>query len=226
MKKRSISVQRVGFGLFLCNPKYPKTSKLEQTITLHIEGHFTHATESPWPVHFKHSHWWERQSWSKFTSHYTWGTNRVCERKMDVQSTCIPPWHQMNHVSWSLGLFSKPPLGGRPNTKPGNHGTPTAHTRWFILIYHAWRPAWIEIHWNSIQLRTQSHMTSHYTWRPVTTLHDDFRGVLGRPLDTFFWALTIPWSRLLVRVWSGPELTRHITYLLGTSTIVMQEYYI
>ena len=28
-------------------------------------------------------------------------------------------------------------------------------------------------------------MTSHYTWRSVTTLHD-FGGVLGRPLDTFF----------------------------------------
>ena len=30
----------------------------------------------------------------------------------------------------------------------------------------------------------------------MTTLHD-FGGVLGRPLDTFFWALTISWSRLL-----------------------------
>ena len=29
--------------------------------------------------------------------------------------------------------------------------------------------------------------------------------VLGRPLDTFFWALTIPWSRLLDHVWSGPK---------------------
>ena len=38
-------------------------------------------------------------------------------------------------------------------------------------------------------------MTSHYTWRSVTTLHD-VGGVLGRPSDTFFWALTISWSRL------------------------------
>ena len=42
-------------------------------------------------------------------------------------------------------------------------------------------------------------MTSHYTGGFVTTLRD-FGGVLGRPLDTFFWALTISWSRLLVRV--------------------------
>ena len=42
-------------------------------------------------------------------------------------------------------------------------------------------------------------MTSHYTRGSVTTLHD-FAGVLGQPLDTFFWALTISWSRLLARV--------------------------
>ena len=50
----------------------------------------------------------------------------------------------------------------------------------------------------------RSHITSHYTWESVTTLHD-FGGVLGWPLDTFFWALTISWSRLLARVWSGPD---------------------
>ena len=48
----------------------------------------------------------------------------------------------------------------------------------------------------------------HYTWGSVTTLHD-FEGALGRPLDTFFWALTISWSRLLARVWSGPHCGWH-----------------
>ena len=37
----------------------------------------------------------------------------------------------------------------------------------------------------------------------MTTLHD-LGGVLERPLDTFFWALTLSWSRLLARVRSGP----------------------
>ena len=46
---------------------------------------------------------------------------------MDVKSTWIPTWHQMDHVSWSFGLYSKPPLGGMPNTKPGDHGTLNAH---------------------------------------------------------------------------------------------------
>ena len=33
----------------------------------------------------------------------------------------------------------------------------------------------------------------------LTTLHD-LGGVLGWPWDTFFWALAIPWSRLLAHV--------------------------
>ena len=46
----------------------------------------------------------------------------------------------MGRVSRLLGLFSYPPLGGRPNTKPGDHGTPNAHNCWFILVYHGWGP--------------------------------------------------------------------------------------
>ena len=103
-----------------------------------------------------------------------------------------------------LDYFQKPPLGGRPNTKPGDHGTPNAHNRWFILFYHVWGPAWIEIHWNSIWLRARSHMTSHYTRGSVTTLHDFGDVCWDAPLATFFWALTISWSRLLARVRSGP----------------------
>ena len=81
----------------------------------------------------------------------------------------------------------------------GDHGTPNAHNNWFTLFYYVWRPAWIEILWNSSWSRVQSHMTSHYTWGSMTTLHE-FGGVLGRPLDTFFWALTVSWSQLLARV--------------------------
>jgi hypothetical protein len=54
------------------------------------KGHFTHETECLWLVHLKHSHWWKRRkrrSRSKFTSNYAWGTNGVCECKMDVKST-------------------------------------------------------------------------------------------------------------------------------------------
>jgi hypothetical protein len=63
--------------------------------------------------------------------------------------------------------------------------------------------AWLEIHQNSVWLRARSHVTSHYIWGSMTTLHG-FGGVLGQPLDTFFWVLTISWSRLLACGWSGP----------------------
>jgi hypothetical protein len=33
-----------------------------------------------------------------------------------------------------------------------------------------WGSIWIEIHWNSIWLRTRSHVTSHYTWGSMATL--------------------------------------------------------
>ena len=49
----------------------------------------------------------KRQSQSKFSSHCTWGTNGVCECRMGGKSTCIPTWHQMDHVSRSLELLSK-----------------------------------------------------------------------------------------------------------------------
>ena len=71
------------------------------------KSHVTHKTESPWPLDLKHSRWWKRRRRSKFASHYARGPNRVCECKMDVKSTWIPTWHQMDRVSWSLGLFSK-----------------------------------------------------------------------------------------------------------------------
>ena len=129
-------------------------------------------------------------------------TEYISECKMDVKST----WHRMDHVSWSLGLFfQKPPwreVGLTQN--PETMALQTLTTIGLFYFYHVWGPAWIEIHWNSIWLRAQSHMTSHYTWGSVTTLHD-FGGVLGRPLDTFIWALTISWSRLLARAWSDPQ---------------------
>ena len=125
-------------------------------------------------------------------------------------------------VTWTV--FKTPPLGGRSNIKPlGDRGTPNAHKQWWIVFCHVWGPAWIEIRWNSMSLRAQSHMTSHYTWGSVTTLLD-FGGVLGWHVDTFFWALTILRSQLLARVWSGPKIraTSHTHKELRTVTIALQ----
>ena len=176
-----------------------------------ITGHFAHETEGPWPLQFKHSRWWKRRSRSKFASRYAWGTDRVSECKVDVKSTWIPTWHRIDHVSWWLGSFSKRPIRGRPNTKPGDHGTPKVHNCWFIIFYHVRGYYMNENLWNNTWLRVWSHMTSHYTWGPVTTLHD-FGSVLRQPLDTFFWALTISWSRLLACVWSDPKTLIIVVY--------------
>ena len=50
-------------------------------------------------------------------------------------------------------------------------------------------PAWIETHWNSNRLRARSGHTPHSRLRDHTYM--SLGGVLGWPLDTFFWALNI-----------------------------------
>ena len=116
------------------------------------QAHSTHETESPQPVHFKPSDWWKRRTWYKVTSHYTWGTNGVCGCKMDVKSTWTPTWHRMDHVSWSLGSFSKTIFLEVGLTGNQDHGIPNAHNHWFIWFYHVWGLEWIKFHWNSIWL--------------------------------------------------------------------------
>ena len=106
-------------------------------------------------------------------------------------------------VTWTI--FKKPPLGGRPNTRSGDHGTMNAHNHWFIIFYRAWGPTWIDIHWNSIWFWPS------YIWLH-TTLEDPWPHymiwrVLGQPLDAFFWALTISWSWPLARMWNGCHTT-------------------
>ena len=114
------------------------------------KGHFTHETESQWPLHFKHSHWWKRRSmWSKFASDYAWGTNGVYECKVDVTSTWIPTWHQM-------GRFRKPPLGGRPNTKPRDHGNSKCSQPSIYFIFSCVRTRMNRYYRNSSWLRAWS----------------------------------------------------------------------
>ena len=111
------------------------------------------------------------------------------QRSMRMQDGCKSPHGFLRGIEWLMFLghldyFQKLPLGGRSSTKLGDHDTPNAHSRWFILSYHAWRPTWIEFHWNSIWWRARSHMASHYTWGSVTTLHI-FGGVVGTAFGHF-----------------------------------------
>ena len=93
-----------------CSDSSPmdKTNKwfiLKHIPNIRLRATSHNKTASPWPLHFKHSHWWKSRS--KFVSHYAWGTNVVCECNMDVKSTWIPTWHRSDHVSWSLGEILK-----------------------------------------------------------------------------------------------------------------------
>ena len=171
-------------------------------------------------LHFKHSHWWKRQSRSNFASHYAWGTNGVFEGKMD--SYMASKWITFHG---HLDCFQKKsPLGGRLNTRSRDHDTLNVHNHWFILFYHAWRPVWIEIHWNSIWLRTRSHMTSHYTWRSVATLwfwrclgtafghfllgsHNSMVTALGSCVWSGFWRFLQ--TKVLQQLCSGFSSTLH-----------------
>ena len=67
--------------------------------------------------------------------HYARGTtNGVSECKMDVTSTWIPTWYQMDHNH--LDYFSKPFFRGRSNITLGDHGTLKSNNHLFITFYH------------------------------------------------------------------------------------------
>ena len=85
------------------------------------------------------------------------------QRSMWMQDGCQVFLHGIEWIMFHghLDSFQKSSLWGRPNTKPGDHGTPNTYNRWFILFYHVWGPAWIEVCWNSIWLRARSCMASH-----------------------------------------------------------------
>ena len=160
-----------------------------QRFTISIEqsnsGHFTHETESPWPLHSKHFHWCKTWALSKFASHYAWETTIVHECKMDVKYSYKGSYMATNGscfmVTWTI--FRNHLLEVSLTQNRETMALPTLITVGLFYLYHVWGPAWKEVHWNSIWLRARSHTTSHYTWGSVTTLHG-LGGVWGRHLDT------------------------------------------
>ena len=54
---------------------------------------------------------------SSLPSHYTWGTNGVGECEVDVKSPWISTWHQIDYVTWSLGLLLQTTSCRRPYNK-------------------------------------------------------------------------------------------------------------
>src|ERR1700737_3256444 len=77
------------------------------------------------------------------------GPTEYVNARWDVKSTWIPTWRLLDHVSCSLGscfmltwimfhahldYFQEPSLGGRSNTKNGDHGTPNAVDLFYFII--------------------------------------------------------------------------------------------
>ena len=121
-----------------------------------------------WPLHFKHTHWWERQTRSKFAPHYARGNNGACECKMDVKFMWIPTWYRMDRVSWSLALFSKNRL-----LKVGliqNQETMTLQTLitvglfYFIMRENPHESKFVEIAFNRGPSHIQLHTTLEGMW--------------------------------------------------------------
>ena len=97
-------------------------------------GHFTHKTKSPWPLHFKQSHWWKRRRWSKLALHHACGASGVCMWMQDGCEVYVDSYMALKWIMFHLDYFQYPPLGGRHNTKPGDHGTSNIIVNLFQFI--------------------------------------------------------------------------------------------
>jgi hypothetical protein len=146
----------------------------------------------------------EKAGQYKFASHYAWGTNGVSECKMNVKSTWIPTWHQMDHVPWSLGLFSKTTSWRKTRHKTGRPRHPkTSQLLSYFILKHV-RPC---MNRNSLTQHLVSEAVTYDFTRDRTIW---FQKCLGMAFGHFFHALTISRSRRshnswLMHVWSGPK---------------------
>ena len=199
-RKHGLRMQ-TSYGPSISCVKWPSTGS-------HVtngQGHFTHETESPWPITLQALSLVENaeQVQVRFTlrSRDQWsmrmqdGCDVFHDSYMASNGSCFM-------VTWivSINHFLEVCLTQNRKTMVFQMLTTVDLFYYFIMCEDRMN----KIHWICIWSRAQSHTTSHYTWGSVTALHD-FGDVLGRrPSDTFFWALTISWSRLLARVWSGP----------------------
>ena len=75
-----------------------------------IKGHFTHETESPWPIHFKALSLVEKPEPVQvryFTLCLRDQQSEYVHARWMQSLQWILTWHRTDHVSWSLGLFFK-----------------------------------------------------------------------------------------------------------------------
>ena len=193
--------------------KFVVATILTQCRYLPPEGHFTHETESQWPLHIKHSHWWEKAELVQVR--FTVRSRDQCSVWMQDGCkvyTCsyIASNGSCFMITWIIFEIHLLEVGLTQNRETMALWKFT--TVDLFYFYHVWRRAWIEFHWKKHLVEDWWHMASHYTWVYVTmSILHDFGGVFGRPLDTFYWALTSSWSRLLACLWSHKGRFTHPT---------------
>ena len=131
-----------------------------------------HETESLWPSHFKHSHWWKRAEPVQvryFTLRSRGRWSRCVEDdgcKVDMDSYMVSNGSRFM-VTWTVFKHHFLGVGSTQNWE-------TVALRTFATVgLFYFNP-----------LRARSHMASHYAWGSVTTLHDS-DGALGRPFGHF-----------------------------------------
>ena len=95
-----------------------------------------------------------------------------------------------------LDYFQKPLPGGRPNTKPWDHGTPNALNRWFILFYHVWGSTWIDIHWMNLlylmRLHESRNSSAPFETSMALYMYESMHSSVDRPLrvSSIVWRIT------------------------------------
>jgi hypothetical protein len=106
-----------------------------------------------------------------------------------------------------LDHFQKPPLGGRPTTKPGDHGITNAHKHWFVIfimckdphehkfinIAFGWGPGHIWLH-TTLEGPWPHYMILEVCWDGLGTLSFGLSQFHGHG------------SWLMSHVWSGPNM--------------------
>ena len=141
--------------------------------------------------------------WGVYKAHFTHEPRAVIMKLGELKRKCpkaIPRYLQ-SHVVWSRTLWcSVKPYVTRSSTKCYFNG--------FLFVrshsdYFQKPPFENSLKWHLVEgpfmydftlhLRVCDHIA--WFWRCVGT-------AFKRPLDPFFWALTISWSRLLAHVWS------------------------
>jgi len=176
-----------------------------------FKGHFTHETDSLWPLHFKHSHWWKRWGRSKFaSSHYAWGTNGGSMWMQDGCKVDMDSYKASNGSCFMVtGTFFKTHRLEVDLT--WNRETVALQ----LLVYsilssvRTWIKKFIEIAFHWACSHVWLHTTLEGLWPHCMILEVSWDG-----LWTPSFGITVTWSQLLARVWSGPKFVS-VTYLFG-----------